>query len=201
MNESIIVALIAAVPATIAAVAAFRQVPQKTPAPDPPPSDPGRPPPSARREVPALKMAVIVVLGAVVAVAVGVAARLLLDVDGEITRTDIVVDGTAPWTDTGIDVTAGDVIEVIAGGEVFHNESSSIGPEGFPNRPELLTPLPSANHAGLLGQVGTSGASFYVGRDTTFTAERDGRLFLGINDGGLENNRGNFTARVTVRGA
>ena len=117
---------------------------------------------------------------------------------GEPGPVEVVVDGTAPWTDTGIDVATGDAVQITAWGEVFHNEGSSIGPEGFPNRPDLLTPLDRANHAGLLGRVGATGPPFYVGAGTTFTVGQEGRLFLGINDGGLENNRGSFTAKVTV---
>jgi len=199
--ESIIVALISAVPATIAAVAAWRQVPKKTERfPDPPRPAAGAARRPAQRDVPLLKVAVIVVAGAVVAVSAGLAARLLLDGDGQLTIEDVAVYGTAQWTDTGVDISAGDDVEVTARGEVFHREDASIGPEGFTNRPDLLTPLPSANHAGLLGRAGTTGVPFYVGRDNTFTVERDGRLFLGINDGGLENNRGFFIATVTVRG-
>jgi hypothetical protein len=111
----------------------------------------------------------------------------------------VTVDGTKPWTDTGIDVSKGDLVEVTATGSVFHNEFASTGPEGIPNTPLLATPLPSANHAGLLGRVAQDGAPFFVGASSTFTADRDGRLFLGINDGGLENNRGQWDATVTVR--
>lgn len=134
---------------------------------------------------------------AVVLLALGLS--LLLSRDGyDASTVEVVVDGTAFWTDTGVDVAAGDNVEIAARGEVFHNEGSSIGPEGFPNRPDLLTPVDTANHAGLLGRVGPTGAPFYVGAGTTFTVDHEGRLFLGINDGGLENNRGSFAASVTV---
>lgn len=197
--EAVLVALITAVPATIAALAAWRQVPGKTDR-SPDPLQPGAGTTRRTRgDVPRLKVAVIVVVGIVVAVGAGLGAVLLLDGDSRFTSTDVAVDGTAAWSDTGIDVTAGDRVEVTARGEVFHNENASVGPAGFPNRPELLTPLPTANHAGLLGRVGV-GVPFYTGAHTAFTADRDGRLYLGINDGGLENNRGFFTASITVRG-
>jgi hypothetical protein len=110
----------------------------------------------------------------------------------------LVVDGTQPWTDAYVDVRAGDRVAVTASGKVWHNESNSIGPEGFPNRPELLTPYPELNHAALIGRIGESGSVFYLGASTTVTAEADGRLYLGINDGGLENNRGYWDATVAV---
>jgi hypothetical protein len=112
-------------------------------------------------------------------------------------RRFVTVDGARAWTDSGIEVNAGDNVTVTASGTVFHNETSAIGPEGFPNRPELLTPLATANHAGLLGKVG-SGDPFYIGARGSFTADHDGRLLLGINDGGLENNHGAFRAALTV---
>ena len=110
----------------------------------------------------------------------------------------LAVDGTQQWTDAGVDVRAGDRIEVTASGEVFHNEDNSIGPGGFPNRPDLLTPFPELNHAALIGRIGESGSGFYLGASTTTTAEADGRLYLGINDGGLENNRGSWDATVAA---
>ena len=113
----------------------------------------------------------------------------------------VVVDGTQMWTDAGVDVRAGDRVAVTAGGQVFHNEGNSIGPEGFPNRPDLLTPFPELNHAALIGRIGDSDDAFYLGTSQTITAETDGRLYLGVNDGGLENNRGSWDATVDIEPA
>ena len=110
------------------------------------------------------------------------------------------VDGTELWTDTGLTVPAGGRISLVAGGEVTHDVAAglSIGPEGIPNRPELLTPYPDMNHAALIGRVGEVGVAFAVGRQTTVTADGAGRLYLGVNDGGRENNSGFFTVTVDV---
>jgi hypothetical protein len=81
---------------------------------------------------------------------------------------------------------------------VFHNEFASTGPDGYSGDPSLLTPVGTANHAGLIGRITESGTPFLVGADTEFTADEDGRFYLGINDGGLENNSGEFEASVTV---
>jgi hypothetical protein len=119
--------------------------------------------------------------------------------DPELPRTwQVTVDGTVDYTDTGVDLPAGRQVSIVAEGEVFHNESASTGPEGFPNRPDLLTPVPSENHNALIGRIGPTGEPFLVGRSTSFTTPTAGRLLLGINDGGLENNRGSFEAVVTV---
>ncbi|WP_369252387.1 caspase family protein [Geodermatophilus amargosae] len=116
------------------------------------------------------------------------------------TATAVEVDGTRLWTDTGVDVGLGDRVTVVAGGEVFHDVDAglAIGPEGIPNRPELLTPYPELNHSALIVRVDGAGTPSPVGRQTTITAEGDGRLLLGVNDGGRENNAGFFTAEITV---
>jgi len=108
------------------------------------------------------------------------------------------VSGTKAWTDTGIDVVEGDRVAVKATGVVVHDSRNGIGPVGFPNIPELVTPLPSENHAGLLGRVTEQGDPFYIGAGTTFTAAQSGRFELGINDGFLGDNRGAFEATVAV---
>ena len=110
----------------------------------------------------------------------------------------LAVDGTQMWTDAGVDVRAGDRIAVTASGQVFHNERDSIGPEGFRNEPHLSTPFSELNHAALIGRIGENGSGFHLGESATITAEADGRLYLGINDGGLENNRGYWDATVAV---
>jgi hypothetical protein len=143
-------------------------------------------------------------VGGVVAVLLAVLGGIALsqrDDGGSETETaQADVDGTQLWTDSGVDVAAGDTISIVAGGEVYHDTNAGlvIGPEGIPNRPELLTPFPDMNHAALIGRVGAAGPAFYVGRQSTVTADANGRLFLGVNDGGRENNAGYFTADIEV---
>ena len=54
-----------------------------------------------------------------------------------------------------------------------------------------------ARHAALIGKVG-DGQLFLIGSHRTFTALGPGRLYLGINDAGVDNNSGAFKARVRV---
>ncbi len=58
--------------------------------------------------------------------------------------------------------------------------------------------LEEANHAGLIGRIGEAGAPFLVGSEPSSTADTEGRLFLGINDTGVGNSAGEFTATITV---
>jgi non-specific serine/threonine protein kinase len=115
------------------------------------------------------------------------------------------VPGTQAYTDTGIDLAVGDSVTITATGTIEHNiadpQGTMVGPDGDlrPQFRQFNVPgLPSANHAALIGKVGDSGAPFVVGHAYGFTASDAGRLFLGINDVGVANNGGSFTAIITV---
>lgn len=114
---------------------------------------------------------------------------------------DVVVAGDQPWTDTGLDLVPGKKVTVSASGEVFANATVSGGPDGVPGRPEwsVYNLVPEAQHVALIGKVGEDGSPFLVGAETSFVARVEGRLFLGPNDKGTGNNRGEFIATVTVR--
>jgi hypothetical protein len=117
----------------------------------------------------------------------------------------IVVPGDQAFTDTSIDVKAGDAIVIDATGTVAHSpaKGDTTGPDGD-NRPDLNqfnvvtnTQSLGAGHGALLAKVG-DGRPFVVGHHDEFTAGASGRLFLGINDTGVDNNAGQFNARVSV---
>lgn len=117
-------------------------------------------------------------------------------------RTETVtVDAKRAFTDTGIDIAAGDRVTISATGTIFHDPTGSTGPTGVAERRDLrqYNVLDSENHGALIGRIGESGAPFAVGSDFSSAALAPGRLFLGINDRGLDNNSGAFTATVTVR--
>jgi hypothetical protein len=51
----------------------------------------------------------------------------------------------------------------------------------------------------LIGKVNTDGQPFPVGSSLRRTADEKGRLFLGVNDKGVDNNSGTFTASIEIR--
>jgi hypothetical protein len=118
------------------------------------------------------------------------------------TRTETVtVDARRTFTDTGVDVAVGDRVAVTASGSIFHDASGSTGPNGVAERRDLrqFNVLDSENHGALIGRIGETGAPFSVGSDFSSASLAPGRLFLGVNDAGVENNSGAFTATITVR--
>jgi hypothetical protein len=113
----------------------------------------------------------------------------------------LTVDARQGFTDTGIDLASGDRVAIAATGVIFHDATGSTGPGGVAERRDLrqFNVLDSENHGALIGRIGQSGAPFAVGTDFASASLEPGRLFLGVNDAGPDNNSGSFSATVTVR--
>jgi hypothetical protein len=109
---------------------------------------------------------------------------------------EVNVTAREPWTDTGIDVRAGQSIYFRASGEVRWGANRRDGAGGERNSPRNPNrPLPDRPAAALLGRIG--GDVIFVGDDQgPYRARSSGRLYLGINDDVFTDNTGNL--RVTV---
>ncbi len=111
------------------------------------------------------------------------------------------VPGTVAWTDTGLDVAAGQQVTITASGTVIHDVASNNGcdPTGEPGTSgHGANIIGCPNHASLIGKLGDAGAPFYIGRTYSVPAAGSGRLFLGINDNDLGNNGGSYSAEVAI---
>lgn len=101
-------------------------------------------------------------------------------------KKELDVNGSQVWTDSGIDLKAGDTITITATGTLQFAGKPS-GPEGLPRGwMDLVTQLPlnEAGKGALLGRVSDSPAArpFLVGPRTQRTVPVAGRLYLGINE-------------------
>lgn len=103
------------------------------------------------------------------------------------------------WTDTGIDVRAGQSLYVEATGQVRWGRDRRDGPGGERNSPHNPNrPLPSRPAAALIGKIGqSSNEIFFIGdEEGAIRVRATGRLLLGINDDYVADNTGQF--RVTI---
>jgi hypothetical protein len=102
------------------------------------------------------------------------------------------------WTDTGVDIRAGQSIYFAAAGETRWGPGRRDGAEGERNSPvNQGRPLPDRPAASLIGRIGDGNDVFFIGGDPgPFRARSSGRLYLGINDDVLTDNSGSL--RVTV---
>ena len=121
---------------------------------------------------------------------------------GSVSRTWTSIPAVEVWTDTEVDVAAGDTLRIEAGGAIAHGGGGPlIFPDGDSTRNPHVSNLPevrNTNHASLIGKIGEDGTAFLVGSNYEGVAETGGRLFLGINDVGVDNNDGEFFAVITV---
>jgi Ca2+-binding EF-hand superfamily protein len=112
----------------------------------------------------------------------------------------VTVDARERWTDTQVDVRAGDVIEVSARGSITmsQDDNDTATPAGSrTGRGAQQAPLPAVAGA-LIARIGDA-APVLVGNRQSFTADRAGRLYLGVNDDHLADNRGQFDVTVSVQ--
>jgi hypothetical protein len=106
------------------------------------------------------------------------------------------VSATEEWTDTGVQLRAGQTIYVEAAGQVRWGRDRRDGPQGERNSPfNQARPLPNRPAAALIGRIGND--VFFIGDERgPIRVRNSGRLQLGINDEYLADNSGSF--RVTV---
>jgi Ca2+-binding EF-hand superfamily protein len=112
------------------------------------------------------------------------------------------VNAQQRWTDTGIILRAGDVVMLNASGQI--QMSSDAGDTATPagsTRGRKAPDAPVLNHlaGGLIGKIGDYPPMF-IGDRTPVTAPVSGRLYLGVNDDHLPDNRGEFVVTVGVQG-
>ncbi len=118
-------------------------------------------------------------------------------------RRTVEVPADQEWVDTGLHLHEGDVLRISATGTIHYTSSKTCGPDGGERDwKDFLRPLPvnDVGRGALIGKMGEEGVvqAFFVGENAEFTAERAGRLFLGINDDNYQNNSGRFQATVEI---
>lgn len=110
-----------------------------------------------------------------------------------------IVNARTPWTDTSVDVRAGQTIYFEASGEIRWGRDRRDGPGGEDNSPmNPARPLPTRSGGALIAKIGRDSEDyFFVGDETgPIRIRSTGRLFLGINDDFLNDNSGSF--RVVI---
>lgn len=111
-------------------------------------------------------------------------------------RKEIDVSASQTWTDTGIDLNAGDALAFTATGSISYGPQTA-GPDGLKRGwKDLLMQFPvnEAGRGALVGRFGDSPAArpFLIGAKAQRTAPIAGRLFLGINQMANLNGSGSY---------
>src|SRR5581483_9967481 len=101
-------------------------------------------------------------------------------------QTSITVSTSPQWTDSGMDLRAGDAIVVTAEGTLQLPQGKSCGPDGQPRGFRDLLKAYPVNDSGLgtlIGRIGSTDVAlpFTIGAHKEIQVRRAGRLFLGLN--------------------
>lgn len=113
----------------------------------------------------------------------------------------VIVDSSVRWTDTGINVRAGDTLTFDAEGRIRISDNPgdfAAAGGSATGRRAVDSPIPSAPAGGLLARIGNS-SPVYVGERRALRAPVSGRLYLGVNDDHLADNQGEYRVIVNTR--
>lgn len=112
----------------------------------------------------------------------------------------VLADNTANgWTNAGWVVKKGQKIRITGNGRISlgsGNYSTPAGISSLADKGKLMQNQPTG---GLVAVIGDDNNDFiFIGNSTEFTAARDGALFLGINEGVLDDNSGSYDVVIEI---
>ncbi len=112
----------------------------------------------------------------------------------------VLADNTANgWTNSGWVVKKGQKIRISGKGQINMGNgrySSAAGVSSLPDNDKLVK---TEATGGLIAVIGDDNNEFvFVGASREFVAPRDGALFLGINEGNLDDNSGSFEVTIEI---
>jgi len=115
-------------------------------------------------------------------------------------RIKVLADNTANgWTNSGWVVRKGQRIRISGDGKVTLGKGQSSPASGLPSLDDNQKLLKNVATGALIAVIGDDNNDFiYVGAEREFVATRDGALFLGINEGYLEDNSGAFNVKIEI---
>lgn len=115
-------------------------------------------------------------------------------------KVSVLADNTANgWTNAGWVVKKGQKIRIISNGRISLGNGRSTGPGGISTLPDANKLIKDRPTGCLIAVIGDDNNDFiFIGENREFIAQRDGALFLGINEGNLNDNSGAFDTIVEV---
>lgn len=112
----------------------------------------------------------------------------------------VLADNTANgWTNSGWVVKKGQRIRITGDGKVSLGKGQSSPPSGIASLNDDQKLLKNVPTGALVAVIGDDNNDFiYVGAEREFVATRDGALFLGINEGYLDDNSGAYNVKIEI---
>lgn len=103
------------------------------------------------------------------------------------------------WTNSGWVVKKGQKIRISGAGQISLGGGKTTSASGLYDLEDDAKLLKSVPTGALIAVIGDDNNDFiYIGSSREFIAERDGALFLGVNEGNLRDNSGTFDAKIEI---
>lgn len=112
----------------------------------------------------------------------------------------VLADNTSNgWTNSGWVVRKGQRIRITGDGKINLGRSNTSTASGVASLNDDQKLLKNVATGALIAVIGDDNNDFiYVGSTREFTATRDGALFLGINEGNLDDNSGSYNVKIEI---
>lgn len=112
----------------------------------------------------------------------------------------VLADNTANgWTNSGWVVRKGQRIRIVSNGRVSLGSGRYTTANGISSLPDANKLIKDKPTGGLVAVIGDDNNDFiFVGENKEFVADRDGALFLGVNEGNLNDNSGAFDVKIEI---
>ena len=116
-------------------------------------------------------------------------------------KVKVLADNTANgWTNSGFVVKKGQKIKITSKGNISLGSGKYSTPNGIASLADKDKLMQQEATGGLIAVIGDDNNEFiFVGTEREFTATRDGSLFLGINEGNLDDNTGSFEISIEIQ--
>ena len=102
------------------------------------------------------------------------------------------ISTTHPWTDTGVNLQTGDVLQIRSG------SGETCDPAGVAGAPSTGLPVISAPAGALIARLQSQGVPVLVGSGKQLKADGPGHLFLGVNTAGAPPCTGSFAVKIHI---
>jgi hypothetical protein len=112
----------------------------------------------------------------------------------------VLADNTSNgWTNSGFVVRKGQKIRIAGDGRISLGAGRFTTPSGVASLSDNDKLMKAVATGALIAVIGDDNNEFiYVGAEREFTASRDGSLFLGVNEGNLNDNSGAFDVKIEI---
>ena len=111
------------------------------------------------------------------------------------------ISTTQPWTDTGVDLQAGTVLEISASPVGQTSEGCDPRGSGSPADANAGLPVMSASPGALIARTEAQGVPMLVGGNKRVSVSAPGHLFLGVNGQATPACTGSFAVKVHATSA